>query len=1151
MYRQRLSLLALALLLAVPVFAQKFTASIRGTVTDPTEAAVSGAKVTLANEETGLSRTVSTNPAGNYSFADLPVGSYRVEVELAGFKTAVRSKVVINVADVRDVNIRLDTGAVTETVSVEANPNAVKTVGAEIAGLISGEQVRELPLNGRNFLQLTLLQPGVTADEGLNTRDKGLAGGANISVSGGSITSNLWLIDGADNVDHGSNRTILVYPSVDAIEEFKIQRNNYGAEFGGAGGGQINLVTRGGTNSLHGSAYYYVRRDALNSTDYFLKKAGKDTAALHWDDFGATLGGPIIKDKLHFFLSYEKNQDKRQEVRSAFVPTAAERNGDFSAANGTDIAGCTPAKPIDPLTGQRFPGDKIPANRLSPAGQALFNLVSLPNVDRANMQGCNNWVQAVDAPVDWQQLHARMDWSLTNSTRVMVRYTQDSWKATNANQGLWGDDPFPIVGSNWEQPGRSLVAQLNQTLGSSMTNTLTFSYSANVINVTRGGDNPEIVQQINALIPTLYPSAEKERKGESQPMVGFGTLGAYAGGGPLWNQAPWKNNQDLFVIKDDYSAVFGSHFIKAGVLYSYNKKNEEPANASQESVQFNGAAGYLGPNGYMAARTTGNALSDLLLSGMVWNTAEIQSNKSVEQRWSDLEFYVADSIKLSPRLTADIGLRASHLTPSWEASDRYANFDPATANAAYGTSPCNGMTYAPGKNPCPALGLAGGSEAENRYLVPTKLLYFGPRVGLAWDVFGTGKTSLRGGFGIFYQRERVSPGLGIGQNPPLTGVGAVTRTLESNQPVVGQVSASYGAPGNALEQKAANSHNYQWNASLQHEILKNTVLEVAYVGNRGVDLVGQVNLNEIAPENRAQFARSNAASLRPLNGVGSIGNNTVALWTHGRDSIYHGLQTSITSRFGQGSVLSLAYTWSKVLTNTGISNADGPGLSVNNAYTDSTHPELDRARGGTDRTHMFSGSLVLALPKLDNKGFLVKNVLGDWQVTTIVQAGTGYPVTVNLAVPGLTSLSGTGNATERPDRIVDQPCTISTDSETQWLNPAAFSINGRALGTNGNASRFVCNGPGIFQADASLYKNVHLGPRVTVQLRFEVFNIFNTVNFQGNSLAATYTAQNIVYDTGNAATATRVISADAPGNFGQLNAARDPRTMQLGVRLTF
>ncbi len=1144
MSRQRLLLVALVLLLAMPAFAQKFTAAIRGTVNDPTDAAVSAAKVTLQNEATGVSRVVTTNASGAYSFPDLPVGSYRVEVESAGFKTAVRSKVVISVADVREVNVRLETGAITETVSVEANPNAVKTVGAEIAGLISGEQVRELPLNGRNFMQLTLLQPGVTADENLNTRDKGLAGGANISVSGGSITSNLWLVDGADNVDHGSNRTILVYPSVDAIEEFKIQRNNYGAEFGGAGGGQINLVTRGGTNTLHGSAYYYMRRDSLNSTNYFLEQAGQSTAPLHWDDFGATLGGPLLKDKLHFFLSYEKNVDKRSTVRSAFVPTLAERSGDFSDPG---IAGCTSPKPIDPLTGQRFPNDTIPQGRLSTGGALLMQLMSEPNTTPTN--GCNNWVQAVSTPVNWNQLHARVDWSLTNSTRVMLRYTQDSWKASDTN--LWGDDAFPVVGSDWNQPGRSLVAQLNQTIGSSMTNTLTFSYSANVIEVSRGGTNTGLVQQLTAAIPTYYPSAEKEQKGEAQPMIGFNTLGAYAGGGPIWNQAPWKNNQDLFVVKDDYSAVFGQHFLKAGISYSYNMKNEEPANASQESVQLNGAAGYLGPNGYMATRTTGNPISDLLLSNMVWNTAEIQSNKSVEVRWSDLEFYAADSVKLSPRLTADIGVRISHLTPAWEASDRYASFDPATARTEYGNSPCNGMVYAPGKNPCPALGLAGGSEAENRYLMPTKLLYVGPRVALAWDVFGDGKTSVRSGFGIFYQRERVSPALGIGQNPPLSGVGAVTRTIDSNQSVTGNVVASYGAPGNALEQKAANSHNYQWNASIQRELFKNTVLEVAYVGNKGVDLVGQANLNEIAPADRAEYSRTGSASLRPYNGVGSIANGTVALWTHGRDSIYHGLQTALTSRFGEGSVLSLSYTYSKAIASTGISNADGPGLSVNNAYTDGTQPELDRARGGNDRRHAFSGTLVLGLPKFQDKGFFMKHVLGDWQATTIVQAGTGYPVTVALTVPGLNGLSGVGNATERPDRVMSEPCTISTSNETQWLNPAAFSINGRALGSNGTASRNVCDGPGMFQADASLYKNISLGPRVKLQLRFEVFNIFNTLNFQGTSLNLGYNAQNVVYDTGNAATATRVISADAPGNFGQFNLTRDERTMQLGVRLTF
>ncbi len=235
MSRRWLSLTALLLLLAAPVAAQRFTAAIRGNVTDSSSAVIAGAKVALKNEATGLTRTATTNDVGNYSFADLPVGTYEVEVAVAGFKSALRTGIVVNVADVREVNLQLSTGEISETVSVEDSAYSVKTVGAEIAGLVSGDQVRELPLNGRNFLQLTLLQPGVTPTESLNTVNKGLLGGADISVSGGSTTSNMWLVDGADNVDHGSNRTILVYPSVDAIEEFKIQRNNYGAEFGQAG----------------------------------------------------------------------------------------------------------------------------------------------------------------------------------------------------------------------------------------------------------------------------------------------------------------------------------------------------------------------------------------------------------------------------------------------------------------------------------------------------------------------------------------------------------------------------------------------------------------------------------------------------------------------------------------------------------------------------------------------------------------------------------------------------------------------------------------------------------------------------------------------------------------------------------------------------
>ena len=1140
------SVLGLLLLWASPALAQKFTASVRGTVSDQTTAVISGAKVTLKNEATGVSRSVTTNSDGNYSFPDVPVGSYRIEVESPGFKTEARSKVTLNVADVRNVDVQLAPGGVTEVVDVEVAAVAVKTVGADVSGLVTGEEARELPLNGRNFLQLTLLQPGVIATEGLNTKDKGLAGGSDISVSGGSTTSNLWLVDGADNVDHGSNRTILVYPSVDAIEEFKIQRNNYGAEFGQAGGAQINIVTRGGTNDFHGSAYYFARRDGLMSTDFFLKQAGQDKAPLKWDDFGGTFGGPIIKDKLHFFGSYEKAKDQRTEVRTSFVPSAAERNGDFS---GAGVPGCSEAKPIDPLTGRAFPGNIIPANRISPAGKLMMGLMSLPNTTPTG-GSCTNWVEAVAAPIDYHQFHGRADWSVTNSTRLMVRYTQDSWKATNANQGLWGDDPFPAVGSNWNQPGKSLVTQLNQNIGSKMTNSLTFSYSANTIEVTRGGTDPEEATALASALPTLFPSSVKQQGGAGQPMANWGSLGPY-GGGVLWNQAPWLNNQDLYVLKDDFSAVFGKHFVKAGFLASFNKKNEEPANTSQESVQVNGTNGALGPNGYVPNVNTGNTIGNWLLRDTVWDTSEIRTNKSVQQRWRDVELYIADSYKVSPRVTADFGVRFSHLEPPYMADDQQANFVLASVNPALGNSPCNGMQYPPGTNPCAGLGYPGGTDAENRSLVPIKFAYVAPRLGVAWDVSGDGKLAVRGGLGLFYQRERVSPGLGVGQAPPFSGTASVTRQLDSTRAVVGEAANSVGAASNALELEAKNSHNWQWNLAVQKELIRNTVLEVAYVGNKGGDLVGQTNLNEVLPQNRLNYARTGSAIYRPLNGIEGIGNGDVALWTHDRSSIYHGLQVALNSRFRGNSSLSLAYTWSKVIADTGIANADGPGLSQNNAFTDSTQPQLDRSRGGTDRTHIFSGSFVWAFPTFDGKSGFVKNVLGDWEFTSIVQAGTGYPVTVTGSVPGLSGIAGIGGANQRPDRVEGVSCFADSTNQTQWLNPAAFTLNGHVIGANGTAGRNICNGPGIFTADASLYKNIKLGKGLKLQLRVEAFNVFNNVNFRGDQINLAYNAENVVFDTGNAATATRIVSATAPGNFGQLTSARDPRLVQLGIKLSF
>src|SRR5262245_50519389 len=404
--------LAMVFGLALPslALAQRTTASIRGTVRDSTQAVLPGVTVTATNEDTGLVRSVVTNEAGIYSVAELPIGRYRVEAELPSFKKASRTNVVLRVADEFSIDFELAAGDVKDTVNVVASATPVRVLGGDVSGVINGEQVRELPLNGRNFLQLATLMPGVSAPDFLNVKDKGLLGGSDLSVSGSDVTANLWTVDGANNNDVGSNRTILVYPSLEAIQEFKILRNNYGPEYGGAGGAQINIVTQGGTNRFSGTAFYSGRSDALNSTEYFLKVNNQPKAELKRNDFGGSIGGPIVKDKVHFFANAEWNIEDRGTTRTGFVPTQAERNGDFS---GPTIAGCTPPIPIDPDTGAVFPGNRIPANRLSPAGQAFLNLYELPNVTPA-AGSCNNYVTSVVSPIKYSQLSGRADWSMSN-----------------------------------------------------------------------------------------------------------------------------------------------------------------------------------------------------------------------------------------------------------------------------------------------------------------------------------------------------------------------------------------------------------------------------------------------------------------------------------------------------------------------------------------------------------------------------------------------------------------------------------------------------------------------------------------------------------------------------------------------------------------
>jgi len=1142
-------LTAAVLLLSAPAFAQRTTASIRGTVTDQTHAIVPGVTVTATNAATGLVRATVTNSAGLFSFPELPVGNYRVDAELTGFKKASRTDIVLNVADDRAIDFVLDAGAVSETVQVQATSPLVRTVGGDISGVVTGTQVRELPLNGRNFLQLATLMPGVSAPDFLNVKDKGLLGGSDLSVSGSGVTANLWTVDGANNNDVGSNRTILIYPSTDAIEEFKILRNSYGPEFGQSGGAQINIVTRSGTNVFHGSGFYSGRNDALNAKNYFLEKANQPKEELKRNDFGGTFGGPIVKDQLQFFYSQEWNREKRGSVRTAFVPTAAERAGDFSQP----IAGCTPATPIDPLTGAPFPGNRIPANRLSPGGQALLQLYPIPNTTPGT-GSCNNWVQSLTTPIDWRQENVRVDYTMSNRSRVMVRYTQDAWtnNSPNLQSNLWGDDPFPAVDSNWDQPGRSFVAQLNQSVGEHAVNTLQFSYSANKITVTRGGTTPDLNDTINNAIPTVFPNAAREYGADRGHPVFWGGQ-AYSQA--LWNEAPFHNNQDLFILKDDYSSVFGNHVVKAGGLASFNKKNEDVGGyGSYENSEFWGSTG-LNNTGV----TTGNIMADFLLKDMTFGFDENSAQRQVPQRWRDTEFYVSDSWKASPHVTIDFGVRYSFFLNPYAADDRIMSFDPAAFNAALGSDPCNGLLQAPGTNWCAQAGFKGGTAGPNRSLFPQQHSNFAPRLGAAWDISGNSTTVLRAGLGQFFLRERLSPGLNIGGNPPFRINVNGTRKLDTAvEPCDGCFSSTAGAPAAGREQRAATPNNWQWNVAVQREIVRNTTLEVAYVGNKGSDLLHQSDINQVLPgdinrngvDDRLDYVRQTGlGAVRPY---GVFGDQRITMWDHSGHSIYHSLQTQFVSRFSHGSQLQVSYTLARTMSNDPLDNSDG-GLTADVAVLDRTNPELDYGRANTDRRHVFNTALVLMLPTLEGRSSGVRNVLGDWEVATIVGAASGQPLNVHTgSIPGLSGgPSGTGYTdNQRPNVASGVPCHASGGPPEQILNPAAFTLTGFVLGTPGNSPRGVCEGPGYLQTDLALYKNIAATDRVKLQLRFEVFNVFNRVNFSSQNINRIMNPVSVTLDA-PAASATKITGAVLPLNFGQATLTRDPRQAQFGFKLLF
>ncbi len=1100
-----------ALLVLTPTAsAQKTSGTITGTVTDPSGAVVPGATVSVVNERTGAAREAATNEEGSFSFPELEAGTYRISINKGGFKKLALKNVELHVADVTTLNLKMEVGTAAETVMVEASPITVNTSTGDVSNIITGEQVRELPMNGRNFVQLTTLVPGAAVGESFDNKNKGLFAGVDISFSGAPSVNNQWTVDGAGNNDIGSQRTILVYPSIDGIEEFKIQRNSYGPEFGGAGGAQINVVTKGGSNQYHGDFYYFGRNDALNAKNYFLQSgctAPGDTSCkkqmLRRNDFGYTVGGPIKKDKVYFFWSEEWNRERRGRVHHHCVPTQAERNGDFSNPV------CGPA-PTDPATGMPFPGNIIPSSSLSPAGQAYLAPFPLPNLSTPNSKG-ENWVTQVRIPVDWREENIRGDWNITKNTTLMLKYTQDAWlNSLHADEaaGLWGDSDYPALSDTWNQPGKMSVAKITTTISNTAVNDFQFSWSGNRIYISRAGDDPTLNDKINEVMPRIFPYSDKLHGNKAAEPVFWGGPPA----GLIGIISPWQNRQDLFVWKDDFSKVSGKHTFKAGFLYSRNAKDEE---VGDEGGEFWGNAGTGSPaasyNGWGGRNTTGNYYADYLVRGMMFGYDENQRDQKALVRWRDYEFYGGDTFKVSRRVTFNYGARWSIIRTPFLDDNKLAGFSPAVYAAETSLKAddsCRGMILAKGAtNTCAGIGSpAVPPFFENRSLAHNNNHMIAPRVGIAWDVFGTGRFALRAGVGQFFSRDRLL-GISMRSNNPPFGVNTgALRTLDvqngpgGNCVTEGCIDGASlgGVPHQGLDPSAKQANSWQWNLTTETALWRNSKLEVGWVANRGIHLQNAIDANQFPLAVRLTAAQLSVTG----NGTGQFhpypfnpgGVPQITIWSHRGDSIYHSLQAMYSNKFKNNSMLQVAYTWSKNLGDTTFGY-----VGASTVFSDNTNSRINRGPVDFDRRHVFSATLIYNLPSLTNSNALLRQVAGGWESNTIVNYASGNALTIQgTASLGDPTGTGTnGSFTGRPLRVAGQPCHVSGD-RAQWLNPKAFTWDGYKLGTFGNSSPGTCAGPPVDNVDFAIVKNWKMTERLKMQFRLEMFNVFNHPQFRFN-----------------------------------------------------
>lgn len=1146
---------ALMACFSLPAFAQQ--ATLVGTVSDPSGAALPGVKITITDLDSNQVRTIQTNESGQYVVPDLHIGHYSVKAEATGFKASEHKDVILQVGDRDRIDFQMQVGAAQETVTVEADPVRVQTDSGEQSNVITGQQISQLAVSGRSMYQLAALVPGASSQIGGGGMSAGVVntpvgGDASVEFNGLRQNHNIYLLDGGEDDDRGGAGGMSIAPSSDAIAEFRTLTSNYSADYGLSSAGTMTMVLKSGTKDFHASAWEFNRNDALDARNYF-NPAPSKVAELRLNVFGFNVGGPVTLGKLYnperkrtfFFVNMEWRRLIQGGLTDQPVPVTSTYGGNFgstvinvpsaSAVSASVLAQHCPGDvlPAGIVQGTPFPSNTIPSCMISPNATALLTAGIFPGANATDQSGKPVFIGGNNSPTNLREEVARIDHNFTPKLSVFGHFI-----AEQVSQGFgvsqWSQANVPTVGDTFGNPSYSAVIHSTYAISSSLLNETAFNYNGNRINIV-----PLAGSGLTSLaIPNGYDATNSRLFGGPNNDTRIPTILLNGSIGSHFDISswPWHNKADDYQIRDDVSWTKGSHQLKIGGSWALYKKVQDLFGTTQGTFNFDGTF-------------TGDDFADFLLGdAKSYNELAVQDHGF----WNNVSWaaYVQDNWRATHKLTLNLGLRWDGIPHTYEANNRMGNFYPALynpANAAVmlpdGTIDPNSPGLGASPNPILAgvrLYLNGigvpGQNGVPKGLVNDHWANFGPRIGFAYDLTGRSTTVLRGGFGIMYERIQGNDMYNAGSNIPFSlNVTNNSVTFENPSILLANGNAA-PQPVNAASitglsvTEYKEPASYQYSIGIQHQLNAKSVFSVSYVGNQNRYQNDYTELN--LPTESYLPSLIGGAQYSTAPGLPFRGFDSIRLSTNEANSHYNGLQVDLTSHV-RDLTLRAYYTLSRTIDPTTGGSGGGDLSNVGNPYEGWRY---DLGPGGFDRTHNAAVNFIYDIPFLrSSSNRLLKSTIGGWELSGIITVESGVPI--NPQLTGGQSGNGLPNATNRPDQVAS---VTYPKQANEWFDISAFQAP--ALGTWGNAGHNSLRGPGRQNWNLALFKsfviNESRGSRF--ELRAESFNTWNHTEFNAVSNAASF-------DTNSSSpTFGKVIN-----NFGQVTSAFDPRVFQLGAKLYF